>query len=87
MPEKPLNEMTAAELRDGIANYYRQQHPAQEVPLPAATPGASMDAAAQERAFDNWVTYTLSTPTHTWGQNEKRAVAVAATRALKDGGQ
>jgi hypothetical protein len=87
MPEKPLDTMTPAELRDGIAQYYRQQHPAPEVPLPPAAPRASMDAQTQERAFDHWVTYILSTPTHTWGPNEKHAVAVAATRALKEAGQ
>jgi hypothetical protein len=57
--------------------------PAEELPLPAATPRAKMDLATQEKAFENWVSHINAKPTQTWTPEETNAVRVASIRALK----
>lgn len=82
--QNELNGMTAAELRAGINEHFRQEQAALDpVPLPAAANRAALTPEQQETAFENWVGYIYSKPTQTWTPEEVAAVRTATVRALR----
>ena len=78
-----MTEDEKTQLRTDVSAYFQPAQPGQELPLPAAAPRATMTPAQIETAFENWTEHINSRPAQTWTPEERAAIRVAATRALR----
>jgi hypothetical protein len=74
---------TRQELLDGISAVYDPPPSTEVVPLPAQANRAAMSPAAQETAFEEWVSWINSRPNTTWQRDEIAAVRFGIKRALR----
>ena len=68
---------------EAINNFLNPKPAEAPLPLPPAANRAVMTPAAQETAFENWITHINSRRPETWSKEEKDAVRVACNRALR----